>query len=135
MTNVIGRTVASSTNYVGHAWHFNVPDASTPWTFGFEAANDVTAKNKDRTVHLDNASIEKIPAPSAETPALPKNLEIAVSAEGALCLAYSGTNRVKRLTLNGIPVVGMVSAATHPQAITGNGTLLVEPDATVIFLR
>jgi hypothetical protein len=135
VTNVIGRTVASSTNYVGHAWHFNVPDASTPWTFGFEAANDVTAKNKDRTVHLDNASIEKIPAPSAETPDLPKNLELAVSEEGSLCLAYSGTNRVKRLTLDGVSTIGTVSAATHPQYITGNGTLLVEPDATVIFLR
>ena len=135
MTNVIGRSTASTSNFVAHTWRFTVPDTSAPWTFGFEAVNEVSSSNKDRTVLIDGVSIVKDNTPVAETPDLPEKLEVSVAAGAELRLEFTGTNRIDRLTLGGRSVNGIISAATHPGYITGDGALEIQPKGTMILFR
>ena len=135
VTNVIGRSTASTSNFVAHTWRFTVPDASAPWTFGFEAVNEVSSSNKDRSVLIDGVSIVKDDTPLAETPNLPEKLEVSVAAGAELRLEFTGTNRIDRLTMGGVPVSGIVSAATHPDYITGDGVLEIQPKGTMILFR
>ena len=135
VTNVIGRSTSSTSNFVAHTWRFTVPDASAPWTFGFEAVNEVTSSNRDRTVLIDGVSIMKDNTPVAETPELPEKLEVSVAAGAELRLEFAGTNRIDRLTLGGVPVSGIVSAATHPDYITGDGALEIIPKGTLLIFR
>ena len=135
VTNVIGRSTASTSNFVAHTWRFTVPDTSAPWTFGFEAVNEVSSSNKDRTVLIDGVSIVKDNTPVAETPDLPEKLEVSVAAGAELRLEFTGTNRIDRLTLGGRSVNGIISAATHPGYITGDGALEIQPKGTMILFR
>jgi len=132
---VIGRSTASTSNYVAHTWRFTVPDASAPWTFGFEAVNEVSSSNRDRTVLIDGVSIVKDESDEEETPNLPEKLEVSVAADAQLRLEFTGTNRIDRLTLGGVPVSGIVSAQTHPTFITGDGAFEILPKGTVLFFR
>ena len=135
VTNVIGRSTSSTSNFVAHTWRFTVPDASAPWTFGFEAVNEVTSSNRDRTVQIDGVSIVKDNTPVAETPELPEKLEVSVAAGAELRLEFTGTNRLERLTLGGRSVTGIISAATHPDYITGDGALEIQPKGTILLFR
>ena len=135
VTNVIGRSTSSTSNFVAHTWRFTVPDASAPWTFGFEAVNEVTSSNRDRTVQIDGVSIVKDNTPVAETPDLPEKLEVSVAAGAELRLEFTGTNRIDRLSLGGVAVSGIVSAATHPEYITGDGALEILPKGTILLFR
>jgi hypothetical protein len=135
VTNMIGRSTASTSNYVAHTWRFTVPDVSAPWTFGFEAVNEVSSSNRDRTVLIDGVSIVKDETDEDETPNLPEKLDIAVAADAQLRLEFTGTNRIDRLTLGGVPVSGIVSAQTHPAFITGAGAFEILPKGTVLFFR
>ena len=135
VTNVIGRSTSSTSNFVAHTWRFTVPDASAPWTFGFEAVNEVTSSNRDRAVLIDGVSIVKESMDLAETPDLPEKLDIAVAADAQLRLEFTGTNRINRLTLGGVPVSGIVSAQTHPAFITGDGAFEILPKGTMLIFR
>ena len=135
VTNVIGRSTSSTSNFVAHTWRFTVPDASAPWTFGFEAVNEVTSSNRDRTVQIDGVSIVKDNTPVAETPDLPEKLEVSVAAGAELRLEFTGTNRIDRLSLGGVAVSGIVSAATHPEYITGDGAFEILPKSTILLIR
>ena len=135
VTNVIGRSTASTSNYVAHTWRFTVPDASAPWTFGFEAVNEVSSSNRDRTVLIDGVSIVKDETDEDETPNLPEKLDIAVAADAQLRLEFTGTNRIDRLSLGGRSVTGIISAQTHPAFITGDGALEIQPKGTILLFR
>ena len=135
VTNVIGRSTSSTSNFVAHTWRFTVPDASAPWTFGFEAVNEVSSSNRDRAVLIDGVSIVKEGQDLAETPDLPEKLDIAVAADAQLRLEFTGTNRINRLTLGGVPVSGIVSAQTHPAYITGDGAFEILPKGTMLLFR
>ena len=135
VTNVIGRSTASTSNYVAHTWRFTVPDASAPWTFGFEAVTEVTSSNRDRTVLIDGVSIMKDETDEEETPNLPEKLDIAVAADAQLRLEFTGTNRIDRLSLGGRSVTGIISAATHPDYITGDGAFEIQPKGTILLFR
>ena len=135
VTNVIGRSTSSTSNFVAHTWRFTVPDASAPWTFGFEAVNEVTASNRDRAVLIDGVSIVRESMDLAETPDLPEKLDITVAADAQLRLEFTGTKRINRLTLGGVFVSGIVSAQTHPAFITGDGAFEILPKGTILLFR
>ena len=135
VTNVIGRSTASTSNYVAHTWRFTVPDASAPWTFGFEAVNEVTSSNRDRSVLIDGVSIMKDKTDEEETPNLPEKLEVSVAAGAELRLEFTGTNRIDRLSLGGRSVTGIISAATYPDYITGDGAFEILPKGTMLLFR
>ena len=135
VTNVIGRSTSSTSNYVAHTWRFTVPDASAPWTFGFEAVNEVTSSNRDRTVLIDGVSIMKDETDEEETPNLPEKLEVSVAAGAELRLEFTGTNRIDRLSLGGRSVTGIISATTHPDYITGDGAFEILPKGTMLLFR
>ena len=135
VTNVIGRSTSSTSNFVAHTWRFTVPDVSAPWTFGFEAVNEVSSSNRDRAVLIDGVSIVKEGLNLAETPDLPEKLDIAVAAGAQLRLEFTGTNRIDRLTLGGVPVSGIVSAQTYPAYITGDGAFEILPKGTMMIIR
>jgi len=58
-----------------------------------------------------------------------------VAADAQLRLEFTGTNRIDRLTLGGVPVSGIVSAATHPDYITGDGALEILSKGTILLFR
>ena len=84
---------------------------------------------------IDGVSIVKDDTPASETPNLPEKLNVSVAAGAELRLEFTGTNRIDRLTLGGVPVSGIVSAATHPDYITGDGAFEIFPNGTIMIFR
>ncbi len=84
---------------------------------------------------IDGVSIVKDETDEEETPNLPDKLEVSVAADAQLRLEFTGTNRIDRLTLGGVAVSGIVSAATHPEYITGDGALEILPKGTILLFR
>ena len=88
----------------------------------------------DRTTFIDDVSF-KLETPSADTPSMPEDLVIDVSKGATLRLDYSGTGRVGKVRLGGNSVSGAISAATHPEYISGDGALYVKPEPFAVIIR
>ena len=56
-----------------------------------------------------------------------------IIAELALVIYVSA--RIDRLSLGGRSVTGIISAATHPDYITGDGALEIQPKGTILLFR
>lgn len=64
-----------------------------------------------------------------------KDATIEVGEHGRLQLDFDGTNRVGRVTFRNRSVTGVVSAATHPEFVAGQGALMVLPSRTTLLIR
>ena len=64
------------------------------------------------------------------------NVEVSnVTGGGKLRLDYKGNLKLTKLTVDGQPLVGEVSAALYPDLVCGPGTALVTPKGLAIILR
>lgn len=122
VTNFIGRTEAvTHTNFVQHVFDFRVPEAG-PYTFlmrGTETKNSMEAM-------IDGVSIVQVRHDPDAGAVLPETLRISVAQGARLRLDFDGTNNVDVLWLDGRRITGIVSAETHPEYISGYGTLNVQ---------
>ena len=84
--------------------------------------------------------VELVPADGASalaatTPDLPADLSVEVASGATLALDFPGTVKIRSLRLGNRHPGGIVSAETHPDYISGTGSLEVPPPATVLTLR
>lgn len=84
---------------------------------------------------VDGISIKKIVDVPKTVPSVPKDLRITVAEGAKLNLDFKGKITVRTLKLGGTGCIGPVSAATHPDYITGDGEIEVEPHGMTILLR
>ena len=68
-------------------------------------------------------------------PSLPRNLKIEVAKGAQLLLDYTGTAKCGPVTYDGVVHVGTINASTHPEFVTGGGTLEAVPLGTAVIVR
>ncbi len=128
-TNVIVKSETSwCTNFIEHVAYFSVPTAGD-YVFGF---NSEDASGTD--VLVDCVSVKQVRGPDA-APNIPGDAQINVTGGGKLRLDYKGNLKLTKLTVDGQPLVGEVSAALYPDLVCGPGTALVTPKGLAIILR
>jgi hypothetical protein len=116
------------TTFTEFSWCMNIPKSGN-WRLRFSGQS-----TDDRTTFIDDVSF-KLETPSADTPSMPEGLVIDVSEGAKLRLDYPGTGRVGKVRLGGNSVSGAISAATHPEYISGDGTLYVKPEPFAVIIR
>lgn len=84
---------------------------------------------------IDGLSIKRVFATEQILPSVPKDLRITVAEGAKLNLDFKGKITTRTLKLGGTGCIGTVSAATHPDYITGDGEIEVEPHGTVLIFR
>ena len=68
-------------------------------------------------------------------PSLPRNLKFEVAKGAQLLLDYTGTAKCGPVKYDGVTYIGTIDASTHPEFVTGMGTLESASDGTVIIFR
>lgn len=131
VTNIIGRSEAvTHTNFVQHVFDFRVPEAGD-YTLEMRGTRDLYSME----AMIDGVSVVRVPQPEVLPDMLPGHLELSVEPGARLRLDFDGTEKIEKLRLGGHKVSGTVSAATHPEYISGRGVLQIDPDGTVVILR
>ncbi len=65
-----------------------------------------------------------------------RNLNLRVEATGRIALNYSGLATIESLCVDGETFTGVyVTAGSHPDLVTGEGTLRIEQSGLLIILR
>lgn len=116
------------TTFTEFSWCVNITKAGS-WRLMFSGLS-----TEDRTTFIDDVSF-KLENPAAESPSMPEGLVVDVSEGATLRLDYTGTSRVGKVRLGGRPFSGVISAATHPEYISGDGSLYVKPEPFAIIIR
>lgn len=138
-TNWIGRSRAVSTNFMEAVFLTRLPKKDG-LVFGFQGgASHVQGaaelKANDLTAILDGASLRRVLGPEDALPDVPENLTVRVAQGAKLRLDFGGTLSLAGLRLGFRAVAGTVSAATHPDFISGPGTLEVKPRGFYLYIR
>jgi hypothetical protein len=143
VTNQLYRTPSIfSTNFVFRSALFDVPTAGT-YTFGIMGLNGLPLEDgthlkvgrnaTDVTAFVDQVLIKK--ADEAVEPDIPEKLALDLADGTRLRLDFAGTNRIDRLRLNGVSVVGFIDASHPSGLVSGIGCLEVRPKGTVLLFR
>lgn len=140
-TNCLGRTDGtlpekSFTNFVQYAYAFRV-DGDAPVNMSVGVKGTYGEKHSDRDAILDGFSLRRLSADDVpEGPlALPRDLELSLAKGSNIQLQYYGTNEISRLRLGGRSVCGVISAETHPDYVSGTGSLYVKPHGFGVLIR
>jgi len=128
---IFGFFIPVATNFIRYAWNFRVAEAGT-YEFAFEGGSKPEPGSRagvDKTTLVDAVSIVPIRL-KADVPTVGADMRIIVSEGAKLRLDYPGTTTVSRLSYNGTPVKGLLTAASAPDFVTGPGALMVVPSQT-----
>ena len=116
------------TSFTEFLWCVNIPTAGS-WRLMFSGQ-----ATEDRTTFIDDVSF-KLESPAADSPSMPEGLVVDVSEGATLRLDYTGMSRVGKVRFGDRPFSGVISAATHPEYISGDGALYVKPEPFAIIIR
>lgn len=119
-------------------WAATVPDGSFTVADGDTVTVSIAQTVANAAGCIDE--VELVPADGASalaatTPDLPADLSVEVASGATLALDFPGTVKIRSLRLGNRHPGGIVSAETHPDYISGTGSLEVPPPATVLTLR
>lgn len=96
----------------------------------------------EATCFLDGVSVCRVDWEVPESLSLSPETRINLSADGALNLAFTGTNVVRAVRKKGSPSIGrvagdvrVINAASCPDFVSGPGTLLVERKGSLLVIR
>ncbi len=135
-TNIIGRSLVTSTNFVQCTHTFMLPQKDG-LIFGLQGGSshiagvaELTAG--DRTTIVDGVSICR--APDA-LPDVPENLSVAVATGAKLVLDFDGELTLASCRLGSVGRSGEITAEKYPQYLSGPGRLYVKPRNLVILIR
>ncbi len=135
-TNMIGRSLVTSTNFVQSTYTFMLPKKDG-LIFGLQGGYshlDGVAEltGYDHTTLLDGVSICREPD---ALPDVPENLSIAVATGAKLVLDFDGEITLVSCRLGGAGRAGEITAEKYPQYLSGPGRLYVKPRNLVILIR
>ncbi|NLC80789.1 MAG: hypothetical protein GX748_06355, partial [Lentisphaerae bacterium] len=123
----------TTTDYLYERYTFRLPyvKAGVSYLLAFQGLNSAGG---DRSSALDDVRVTRVPVMDAYAP-FPEGLAIDLAEGASLALDFAGTQPLHALRIGGRYVSGTVSAATHPAAITGTGTLLLPNLGTLLTLQ
>lgn len=128
MTNFIFRTTPYvSTNFIEHVCHFKV-ESSGQYTFGIEGLDSNPAV-------VGACSVKLVTGELADMPPAPDDLCIDVKEGAVLALDFPGTFKTGGIRLGGQHVTGTINAKTHPEYITGMGSIEVVPRGLMVIIN
>ena len=136
VTNVIGWTRADDAVFVRREFLFSVASAGT-YRFGLQGMTDNSAAfpGTDRSTIIDGVSIEPLADRDAANVSLPSKLAVSVGDGARLQLSFAGVQKVDTVQYAGTYLVGLINQQTHPEFISGPGTLYAAPKGTEVFIR
>ena len=137
VTNVLATTPTLYTrHWVEVSYLVDVPAAGT-YRLGIEGRcrGADTPSNADLDAHIDGVSLVRCRDEQDEAPSLPEGLRIDVAKGAQLFLDYTGTAVCGPVFYNGELYSGTLNAATHPEFITGSGTLEAIPFGLLFIVR
>ena len=139
VTNIIGRFgVDNRERFVTHRFLFDIPEGGD-WEVGFSGLKVSERKIPGNNAYhsnggvLDGFVIEKVLA--KEIPTLSESAEITLAEGSVLALDYIGSRKVKSVHYAGRACRGEISAKTHPEFVSGVGSLYVSPRGIIINFR
>lgn len=123
----------TTTDYLYERYTFRLPyvKAGVSYLLAFQGLNSAGG---DRSSAVDDVRVTRLPVMNAYAP-FPDGLTIELAEGASLALDFAGTQPLHALRIGGHYVSGTVSAATHPAAITGAGTLLLPNHGTLLSLQ
>lgn len=131
-------------NFTERTYLFRVPEAGSAdlcfENYGPHAGRGTASD--ESTCLLDGVSVCRVDWDVPESLSLDPETRISLSADGALNLAFTGTNVVRAVRKEGVASVGreegnvrVVDAASCPDFVSGPGTLLVERKGSLLMIR
>lgn len=143
VTNVLAQTPTLYTrHWVEVSYLANVPAAGT-WRFYLEGrcrdeairAEQTSGQKADLDAHIDGVSFTRCHDTAAAAPTLPEHLKIELAKGATLLLDYTGKATCGAVRYNGTNYYGRISAATHPEFVTGLGELEAKPKGLLILVQ
>lgn len=132
-----------STNYLRQVALFKIPESATGrYVLKLQGLNNGTdvitqppgMSTRDANAYVASVSVKKVADASA--PRLPEDLEIVdINPDAKLRLDYDGRINLKRVKLGRRSLIGVISAETHPELVSGLGEVYVEPKGAYILIR
>ena len=113
-------------------WRLAIEGLCRPDRIEREAAGGTKA---DIDAHIDGVSLVRCRDTIDAAPSLPHNVKIEVAKGAQLLLDYTGTAKCGPVTYDGVVHVGTINASTHPEFVTGGGTLEAVPLGTALMVR
>ena len=142
-TNVLAVTpTLYSRNWMEISYLANIPTTGT-WRLAIEGLcrpdrieREATGGSRaDIDAHIDAVSLVRCRDTIDAAPSLPRNLKIEVAKGAQLLLDYTGTAKCGPVTYDGVTYIGTIDASTHPEFVTGGGTLEAVPLGTALIVR
>lgn len=100
-----------------------------------ERENSDSTKRADIDAHIDCVSLVPCRDEMDAAPTLPSGLRIDVAKGAQLLLDYTGTATCGPVSYDGHVHVGTLDAETHPEFVTGMGTLEARATGTLLVIR
>ena len=113
-------------------WRLGLAGQCRPDQIAREAAGGAKA---DIDAHIDGVSLVRCRDTIDAAPSLPHNVKIEVAKGAQLLLDFTGTAKCGPVTYDGIVHIGTIDASTHPDFVTGMGTLEAASDGTVLLFK
>lgn len=135
VTNEVARFFAPySRNWHRESFLVNLPKAGR-YVLRMDGLGSGSAKNPDTQGMFDLLSLERVVDPPEATPEMPSDMEISVAEGARLVLDFTGAVRCGPVRLGGTVLTGLLSAQTHPEYLSGAGTLDARSLGTVLIFR
>lgn len=135
VTNEIGRTgFVTTTNFCQHVWEFRVPEAGT-YSFGLRGTRQMYGGGN---VVVDALSIRSVAASEhgdLTAPVFAADTKLNISTNARLHVEFDGTNSLKRLTVGGKRLRGVIDVKDYPEYFSGRGAFKVDPVGMTLILQ
>ncbi len=142
-TNVLAVTpTLYSRNWMEITYLANIPTTGT-WRLAIEGLcrpdrierEAAGGSRADIDAHIDNVSLVRCLDTIDAAPTLPTSLKFEVAKGAQLLLDYTGTAKCGPVMYDGVTYIGTIDASTHPEFVTGGGTLEAIATGTVLLFR
>lgn len=124
----------TTTDYLYERYTFRLPYVKAGFSY-LLAFQGINTAGGDRSSAIDDVRVEPLPIGNGAYAPFAPGLVIEVATGAKLALDFAGTRSLHALRIGGRLVSGEITAASHPEAITGTGTLLLPNSGTLFFLH
>ncbi len=133
----IGSYVTKTADYQRETFRLIAPQDGAEGELAF-IGQDVNGifNNSPAGSRLDEIHLELMPdVAAAETPDVPRKTALNVRNGAKVDLAFDGVLNLRSISFGGRPVSGILTAASHPDFVTGGGSLYAPPSGTMVIFK
>jgi hypothetical protein len=122
-------------NFIEHSYLFYVPSSGLR-RIGVSGEGNVLEPGSECKSAVDAISIVRaLDVEEDEVPLVPEEMNLSVAEGAMLNLDFLGTLKCGVVRLGGKVAYGLVNAHTHPQYVTGTGSIMSTPNGFIISFR